>query len=485
MGNLNSRLKNYSNLRVSQRPVLRLAGVLAFSTVVVMALITGSLSNNDVMITLTSGDVFLVDNNKGCDVEPHAAYVGFEICNTSLNDLHDINVVLGGFSNPLFGMAGGQDSVQIISSLEIGECRTFFWYTEYDCSDPTAFTDVTVRVFDGPRELGSQTQTIANNSTIDAGAGGKVLTSELTSDAVLREVIEFDCEYSFGSTKKGASVALQPAGNSDFHADCFQLVGSEVIYSEVKGIQVGDTDMLFYESVDKNTGSQNLVKVKYYFQNQCSYKDTTELQAYSAAISGINFKRYNLGKDEMEILPISWHWVKTEWAGQNGLISWGASGVNDSEDYTIERSENGSIFKVLGHFPAAELRTGADQFAYTDVYAEEVRASQILYRIRHVDIDGITTYSEIKELRTEARELAVTVFPNPTSDVLNIRYRNMRQEPGQMRIFNLNGQVLFNAQFGAQEDFQKQLDLSQWPSGKYFLEVQSGERRTVEGVLKM
>ena len=365
------------------------AGTLA---VLLGAMFMVMLDSSDLSISLTSADFYLTDNNKGCIVEPNAAYISFEICNTSSQTLTNIWASLGNFTNSEFGLAGNQHSDQFVDELAVGACKTLFWYTYYDCSSSLQSTDMTIKVYDSSGDTVSQTHMISNISTIDAGAGGKTLTSVLTGSEELGTTVTFDCEYSLGSLGDGASIVFQPVGNLDFDADCFQLTGSEVLYSDISDVAPGDRDQLFYPSVSKHAGNSHIVQIRYFFTTQCVLADTTRAKPYSGAISGQNYKRYNLGEDEVNnviAMPITYLSIGATWEGKAGKISWEADGAREGESYLIQRSIDGQQFEQIDQRLTEEVQLSPTQFAYLDYSADRYTDKTIYYRLQHIDLDGV------------------------------------------------------------------------------------------------
>jgi hypothetical protein len=75
----------------------------------------------------------------------------------------------------------------------------------------------------------------------------------------------------------------------------------------------------------------------------------------------------------------------------------------------------------------------------------------------------ITTLSNQDSVITE-----FSYYPNPVNDVLNLSYS---QEMNRVKVFNMVGQELSNTQINATN---AQIDLSNFASGAYFIQVTSG-----------
>ncbi|MBE9557442.1 MAG: hypothetical protein IMF08_11350, partial [Proteobacteria bacterium] len=245
-----------------------------------------AVTNADVTITMITAPVLTVDSNN-CDAGtgPRAAYVGFEVTNTTGSDLTDLTITLSGLDTANgFDFEGGQADALYLGTLTAGGSRARYFYITYPCTEPLT-DNITVTLSDSTGSTASSNFDITTESQIGAPAGGNVELSELGAGAVVGQLIEFDVTYSFGELSAGSEVILQPAGNNDFAAGCLQLEKAEIISSGVNDITVGTLDRLYFVPTVSTTGSGNLLSVRYYFRYLCDGLSTTAA-AYAAATSG-------------------------------------------------------------------------------------------------------------------------------------------------------------------------------------------------------
>lgn len=170
MAKTNTRLSPYNTHELSHSAVVRRMTLFVGGLGVLLAFLSGMIvDEKELKIKLISGNTFLIDNNKDCDIAPHTAYVGFEICNISGEILTDLHVTFGDFSNPSFGLSENQSAFQSIDQLAVGECMDLFWHTDYDCSQSEARSDITITLSDQQGKVVSRTETFITKSTVDAG----------------------------------------------------------------------------------------------------------------------------------------------------------------------------------------------------------------------------------------------------------------------------------------------------------------------------
>ncbi len=253
-------------------------------------------------------DPLLISDSNGCSSGdgPQAAYVGFKIENISGGTLSNLSVNLGDFDTG-FSLAGGQAATQYIGTLAAGESDIVYWYVSYPCHTAVDHEDtLTVTLTDGgataayayssavahdPTTTENITTTIQSVNTISANAGGLYQAAVLGPGAVIGQIIPYDVTYSFGGVAVGDRYNLQPSGEINFNAGCFQLVNTEILSSQATAIAAGTTDDLFYYASTRQSGSGYEVDVRYYFQYLCNGVATSALP-YASQTSGSTNVKY-------------------------------------------------------------------------------------------------------------------------------------------------------------------------------------------------
>ena len=119
-------------------------------------------------------------------------------------------------------------------------------------------------------------------------------------------------------------------------------------------------------------------------------------------------------------------------------------------------------------FPNSEVTYA---FLHQNPFAPK-RASGInYYRLKMKDLAGSFEYSEIRSIdfpSFQNLESLVTIYPNPTSDILNIRFLENVEE-GRIEMYNELGQMVLEAQLN--HPFNKKISVGVLPAGIYFLRL--------------
>lgn len=138
--------------------------------------------------------------------------------------------------------------------------------------------------------------------------------------------------------------------------------------------------------------------------------------------------------------------------------------------YVYSGGDNGATvehYKIIGGghtWPGALFDIG--------VTCHDFSASQEIWRF-------FTQYSLSTGTNNIRPESPVNVFPNPASDLIEIQYDGSKA--ADLKLIDFQGNVLIQASF---QD-QATLDISAYPAGMYFVEINAGGERTMEKVVKL
>ena len=115
-----------------------------------------------------------------------------------------------------------------------------------------------------------------------------------------------DVGYEFGGVAIGDEYNIQPSGNLDFNAGCFQLVNCKVLTSDVTAIPVNTTDDLYFVAAAKQTGSGHTATIRYFYKSLC-VDSSTVAHSYASQTSGATNMKHtsNMGDGTNPALMLS------------------------------------------------------------------------------------------------------------------------------------------------------------------------------------
>lgn len=240
-----------------------------------------------VTVTMISSPDLTLDSNSPCTAGPTSAYVAFRVTNTSGATTQNLRVTLGGLANGIV-LGGGQAAQQFVGALAPGASRAMYWFVVYPCNFGIT-TTLTASATDNTAGAVTGSGTVTTYSMISAMAGGVVASAVLGPGAVVGQTITSDVAFDFGGADVGSTYNLQPVGNANFPASCFQLMRTTIVSSNVTAIAAGTENRQYFVSTTKEPGNGYRATIRYYYKYLCAGV-TSQVRPYSNQLSGTQLK---------------------------------------------------------------------------------------------------------------------------------------------------------------------------------------------------
>jgi len=171
-------------------------------------------------------------------------------------------------------------------------------------------------------------------------------------------------------------------------------------------------------------------------------------------------------------LPVDLIAFTTEPLGnKNALLHWTTANEINNSHFDIERSYDGKTFETVGEVAGNGNSQHQIEYSYTDASVSKVE-NTVYYRLKQVDFDGAYEYSDIRVVRFDAvgNDMQLVAYPNPMNDELNVMLSLPSGEKYQLQVTNLQGALVHQKNHVFSSGLHT-LDLSQWNSGVYIVEV--------------
>ncbi|MEJ2105053.1 MAG: T9SS type A sorting domain-containing protein [Ignavibacteriaceae bacterium] len=161
-------------------------------------------------------------------------------------------------------------------------------------------------------------------------------------------------------------------------------------------------------------------------------------------------------------------------------LKWSTATETNNKGFEILRfTQNDNNWKRIGYVPGFGTTTEIHHYAFVD---EEVQAGQYQYRLKQIDFDGTSEYSNI----IEATVYSPTIFslkqnyPNPFNPTTNIKYTIPSNVKGEMSNVSLKVYDILGNEIATlvNEDkpagtYEIEFDGTNLPSGIYFYKLQA------------
>lgn len=175
--------------------------------------------------------------------------------------------------------------------------------------------------------------------------------------------------------------------------------------------------------------------------------------------------------------PVEWLSLDARLEGNDGIISWSTETELNNDFFEIERSDDAREFTALGKVKGAGTTNQATTYEFTDLGVNLRDVGEVYYRIKQVDLDGSSSYSNIMSLQlnpdSEEGAWVSQLYPNPTDGELTVKYMVASQARGiGLRIGDMLGRVIYHEPASKREIRNTlSLNVESWAPGIYFLEL--------------
>ena len=186
-----------------------------------------------------------------------------------------------------------------------------------------------------------------------------------------------------------------------------------------------------------------------------------------------------VGNTASAILPLHILSLNAKRTDDGAIISWEVSHSNDSKQFELQRSFNGTDFTAIQTVTAA-----AGQKIYTEKdFFANLQHSTIYYRIKETAKQGSVFYSSVVKLSL-AKNITLQVYPIPARDQITVTGYQLKQEILMLKIFDAKGRLTLTHNWQQPAgNFSKTIPLSSLGKGAYWLSI-SGETGTRIKIIK-
>lgn len=150
---------------------------------------------------------------------------------------------------------------------------------------------------------------------------------------------------------------------------------------------------------------------------------------------------------------------------QKAMLAWETATEKQLLGFQIERSSDGTNWEKIGLEPAKGSRSN---YIYRDDYPP---LDIVYYRLNMLEANGGSSYSPVRSLHF-GRETDISVYPNPTTGFLQIKWNMEEEIKREIQIFETTGRLIFTTI--TENKHYVSIDLSHLPAGAYWLRVNSG-----------
>jgi RHS repeat-associated protein len=168
-------------------------------------------------------------------------------------------------------------------------------------------------------------------------------------------------------------------------------------------------------------------------------------------------------------LPVTWLYFKGVTQGKNNLLEWATADEQNSKEFKIERSVNGTTFNTIGLVAATGNSNLPGNYQYKDYNIDRLNSAVMFYRLKQFDKNGVHHYSNIIRLSYSEKEISRSmVYPNPTAGLITITIGDQALIGTRAGLYDENGRLLESIKISA---VSQTINLSKYVNGTYFIKL--------------
>lgn len=173
--------------------------------------------------------------------------------------------------------------------------------------------------------------------------------------------------------------------------------------------------------------------------------------------AGSNYTAQNSG---LSVLPLQWLNFMAKPQGSNVLLEWSTAIEQNTEDFIIQHSSNGSSWTNIGQTAAAGNSNSVRHYSYVD---SKPNTGVNYYRILQEDNDGHFSYSKVIAIHFASVKASFTILNNPvTNGILQLNINSATI----LNIYNSSGNPILKKHLN---EGAATINLSSYPKGIYWL----------------
>lgn len=172
-------------------------------------------------------------------------------------------------------------------------------------------------------------------------------------------------------------------------------------------------------------------------------------------------------------LPVTWLYFKGATQQKNNVLNWSTANEQNSKEFKVERSLNGTTFSNIGTVGANGNTSSPSTYQYIDYNIDKLNSKVMYYRLKQVDKDNKFNYSSVIRLTYNQDEKSKSiVYPNPTPGTIHVTIGDKKLIGSMAVVVDQNGRVIQNIKITAEN---QAINLSSYSNGIYYIKLSNKE----------
>jgi len=150
-------------------------------------------------------------------------------------------------------------------------------------------------------------------------------------------------------------------------------------------------------------------------------------------------------------------------------LEWKTNNESGLQTFEVQRSEDEKNFSTIGHVPAIGSIGRRADYTFSDPSALTLKGSAIFYRLRLLNTNGVSNYSDTLQLIIHDE---VKLWPNPATTEVNVSLTLTESQAIAFVLRDTNGNAIKKWELNMDKGYhQKILKIDNLPAGNYYLNI--------------
>lgn len=169
-------------------------------------------------------------------------------------------------------------------------------------------------------------------------------------------------------------------------------------------------------------------------------------------------------------------------SGVDHLV-WHTETEIENDHFDVERMDSHGNFISIGQVKGAGNSNEELSYSLDDA---DPQAGANYYRLKQVDVDGESTYSDIISVTAPiVRSMSVSIYPNPAQSYVNVSFSSLDNHAGTVTMTDMVGKVVYQSNLTLSSGTTiAHIDMSDFEVGQYIIRFTSDAVNTTCKVTK-
>ena len=193
---------------------------------------------------------------------------------------------------------------------------------------------------------------------------------------------------------------------------------------------------------------------------------------------------YSITQSAPIVLPLKLtSFTAAKAVGNSNLVKWSSEDESNLNTYQVQRSIGDNSFTDLKNGRiVAKNNTTNTSYSFID---NNPASGYNYYRLKITETTGRISYSPVALVKNNKQGTThLKVFPNPSSDYLQIEVKSMQNNKAFVSVINSGGAIMHSGQYGFNNQGVLSLETRKLPAGKYFLKTTINKEETITIFIK-